>query len=82
MIWDCAKLVAFFSTFLTLRPGVVISTGTPGGTAWGSDPELGGKKAARAPGSAAMRYLQPGDEVVCEIERIGRLRNRVVAAAR
>jgi 2-keto-4-pentenoate hydratase/2-oxohepta-3-ene-1,7-dioic acid hydratase in catechol pathway len=25
-------------------------------------------------------YLQPGDEVVCEIELIGRLRNRVAAA--
>ena len=44
MIWDCARLVEFFSTFVTLRPGVVIATGTPGGTAWGTDPELGGKK--------------------------------------
>ena len=31
MIWTCAQLVAFFSTFITLGPGVVISTGTPGG---------------------------------------------------
>ncbi|MBI2295549.1 MAG: fumarylacetoacetate hydrolase family protein [Betaproteobacteria bacterium] len=80
MIWDCTQLVEFFSTFITLRPGVVISTGTPGGTAWGTDPELGGKKPMRKDVVAPRGYLQAGDEVVCEIEHIGRLRNRVVAA--
>ncbi len=81
MIWDCPQLIEFFSTFITLRPGVVISTGTPGGTAWGTDPELGGKKPMRKDVIAPKGYLQAGDEVVCEIERIGRLRNRVVTAA-
>ncbi len=79
MIWDCAQLIEFFSTFITLRPGVVISTGTPGGTAWGTDPELGGKKPMRRDVVAPQGYLRAGDEVVCEIERIGRLRNRVAA---
>lgn len=81
MIWTCAQLVEFFSTFVTLQPGVVISTGTPGGTAWGTDAELGGKKPMRKDVVTAGGYLQPGDEVVCEIERVGRLVNRVVAAA-
>jgi len=80
MIWSCAQLIEFFSTFVTLTPGVVISTGTPGGTAWGTDPELGGKKPMRKDVVAAGGYLQAGDEVVCEIEYLGRLRNRVVAA--
>ena len=80
MIWDCARLIEFFSTFITLRPGVVISTGTPGGTAWGTDPELGGKKPMRKDVVAPKGYLQPGDAVVCEIEGIGRLDNRVVSA--
>lgn len=80
MIWTCAQLVEFFSTFVTLRPGVVISTGTPGGTAWGSDAELGGKKPMRKDVVTAAGYLQPGDEVACEIEGVGRLVNRVVAA--
>jgi 2-keto-4-pentenoate hydratase/2-oxohepta-3-ene-1,7-dioic acid hydratase in catechol pathway len=80
MIWTCAQLVEFFSTFVTLRPGVVISTGTPGGTAWGTDPELGGKKPMRKDVVAPRGYLLPGDEVICEIEGIGRLRNHVVAA--
>lgn len=80
MIWDCARLVEFFSTFITLRPGVVISTGTPGGTAWGTDPELGGKKPMRKDVVAPKGYLEPRDVVVCEIEHIGRLENRVVSA--
>lgn len=80
MIWTCAQLVEFFSTFVTLRPGVVISTGTPGGTAWGTDAELGGKKPMRKDVASAGGYLEPGDEVICEVEHLGRLRNRVVAA--
>lgn len=80
MIWSCAQLIAFFSTFVTLRPGVVIVTGTPGGTAWGTDPELGGKKPMRRDIVAPRGYLQPGDAVTCEIEGIGRLANRIAAA--
>jgi 2-keto-4-pentenoate hydratase/2-oxohepta-3-ene-1,7-dioic acid hydratase in catechol pathway len=80
MIWTCAQLIEFFSTFVTLQPGVVISTGTPGGTAWGTDAELGGKKPMRKDVVTAKGYLQPGDEVVCEIEGVGRLVNRIVAA--
>jgi 2-keto-4-pentenoate hydratase/2-oxohepta-3-ene-1,7-dioic acid hydratase in catechol pathway len=80
MIWTCAQLVEFFSTFVTLQPGVVISTGTPGGTAWGTDEELGGKKPMRRDVATAKGYLQPGDEVTCEIAGVGRLTNRVVAA--
>jgi len=80
MIWTCAQLVEFFSNFVTLQPGVVISTGTPGGTAWGTDAELGGKKPMRKGVDTERGYLQPGDEVGCEIETVGRLVNRVVAA--
>jgi 2-keto-4-pentenoate hydratase/2-oxohepta-3-ene-1,7-dioic acid hydratase in catechol pathway len=80
MIWTCAQLIAFFSTFVTLRPGVVIATGTPGGTAWGTDPELGGRKPMRRDVAAPKGYMQPGDTVICEIEGIGRLQNRVIAA--
>ena len=80
MIWTCAQLIAFFSTFVTLGPGVVIATGTPGGTAWGTDPELGGKKPMRRDTVAPRGYMQPGDVVTCEIEGLGRLTNRVVAA--
>lgn len=77
MIWGVADLVKFFSTFLTLQPGTVISTGTPGGTAWGTDAELGGKFSKRK-GARPLSYLEPGDVVTCEIEHIGLLRNKVV----
>ncbi len=79
MIWSCAELVHFFSTNFTLRPGMVILTGTPAGTAWSTDAELGGRWTP-APGLvAATRYCLPGDRVVCEIEGIGQLANPVVA---
>ena len=77
MIWGVTELIHFFSTFLTLQPGWVISTGTPGGTAWGTDKELGGRFSNRTDIVAATAYLKPGDQVECEIEGIGVLRNPV-----
>jgi len=62
MIFSVAELVAFISAAITLEPGDVIATGTPPGVAMG-----------RADG----RYLQPGDTVEVEIERIGVLTNPV-----
>ena len=80
MIWDVYQLVQFFSGFITLKPGSVISTGTPGGTAWGTDPELGGRgaKAKRKDIALATGYLNVGDVVTCEIEGIGQIRGKVV----
>jgi 2-keto-4-pentenoate hydratase/2-oxohepta-3-ene-1,7-dioic acid hydratase in catechol pathway len=78
MIWSCVDLIHFFSTNFTLKPGMVIITGTPAGTAWSVDPELGGKWRP-APGLvAATRYCLPGDVIESEIESIGVLRNPVV----
>ena len=80
MIWSCADLVHFFSVNFTLRPGMVILTGTPAGTAWSTDAELGGSWHP-APGLvAATRYCEPGDVVESEIEGIGVLRNPVASA--
>lgn len=77
MIWDVATLIEFFSHFYTLQPGVVLETGTPGGTAWATDPEIGGKPYDR---SDVVRgsYLQPGDRVTVEIDGIGALSNPIV----
>jgi 2-keto-4-pentenoate hydratase/2-oxohepta-3-ene-1,7-dioic acid hydratase in catechol pathway len=79
MIWTCAELIHFFSESFTLKPGMVIITGTPAGTAWSTDPELGGKWQAVPGLVAAKGYCQPGDVVECELEKIGVLSNRVVA---
>jgi 2-keto-4-pentenoate hydratase/2-oxohepta-3-ene-1,7-dioic acid hydratase in catechol pathway len=48
-------------------PGDILSTGTVSGVAGFSDDPM-------------SLYLKPGDEVECEIERVGTLRNKVVAA--
>jgi 2-keto-4-pentenoate hydratase/2-oxohepta-3-ene-1,7-dioic acid hydratase in catechol pathway len=77
MIWTVAELVHFFSVNVTLRPGMVIITGTPSGTAWSTDAELGGRWSGTDGMVPAKGYLQDGDQVVCEIDRIGRLENVV-----
>ncbi|TCT05582.1 fumarylacetoacetate hydrolase family protein [Aquabacter spiritensis] len=80
MIWSCAELIHFFSINFTLQPGMVIITGTPAGTAWSTDTELGGKW-RNLPGLVpATRYCLPGDVVECDLEKIGTLRNPVAGA--
>lgn len=80
MIWSCAELIHFFSINLTLKPGMVIITGTPAGTAWSSDKSLGGHWMPPEDGEQlipAKGYNQPGDRIESEIDRIGVLRNQV-----
>ncbi|SDT57398.1 fumarylacetoacetate hydrolase family protein [Bradyrhizobium canariense] len=57
-------LIAYLSTFATLKPGDVIVTGTPTGAGARFDPP---------------RWLKPGDVVEVESSKIGILRNTVVA---
>ena len=61
MIFPVAELIAFCSRAFTLEPGDVISTGTPAGVGWYREPK---------------RLLRDGDEVVVEIDGVGRLVNR------
>jgi 2-keto-4-pentenoate hydratase/2-oxohepta-3-ene-1,7-dioic acid hydratase in catechol pathway len=78
MIWSCADLIHFFSINFTLRPGMMIITGTPAGTAWSVDHELGGQWRPKQGLIAATRYCLPGDQIECEIRSIGVLRNAVI----
>ncbi len=66
MIFSCRQIVSYISRHMTLLPGDVILTGTPEGVV------LGYPKEKRV-------YLQPGDVVSVEIERLGVLTNRLVA---
>jgi acylpyruvate hydrolase len=59
-------LVSYISTIITLNPGDVIATGTPGGVGHAQDPK---------------RYLQEGQLLVTTIEGLGELKNRVVKEA-
>ena len=80
MIWSCAELIHFFSDNFTLKPGMVIITGTPAGTAWSMDTALGGSGRTPPGCVPATGYCRPGDVVECEVEKIGVLRNKVVGA--
>jgi 2-keto-4-pentenoate hydratase/2-oxohepta-3-ene-1,7-dioic acid hydratase in catechol pathway len=60
MIFPVAATIAFLSSLMTLEPGDIIATGTPAGIG-----------ATRTP----PRFLQEGDVVEVDIERIGRIRN-------
>ena len=64
LIHTVPRLIAFCSQAFTLEPGDIITTGTPGGVGVYRDPQI---------------FLKPGDEIVVEIEGIGRLQNRVGA---
>jgi acylpyruvate hydrolase len=58
-------MIAYWSQ-MGLRPGDVLTTGTPRGVA-------AGRKEGEAPW-----WLKPGDFVEAEVEKVGSLRNRIV----
>ncbi len=63
MIFKVFELISFITKSMTLEEGDLIATGTPAGVGLFTD----GKK-----------FLKPGDEIICEIEHIGKLTNRVI----
>lgn len=63
LIHDVAAIVRYITDTVTLLPGDVIATGTPGGVGVGMKPP---------------RFLRPGDVVEVEVEGIGTLRNPIV----
>ena len=63
LMFDFSRLIAYISTFMTLKRGDIISTGTPTGAGARFDPPI---------------WLRPGDVVEVEASGIGVLRNEVV----
>jgi 2-keto-4-pentenoate hydratase/2-oxohepta-3-ene-1,7-dioic acid hydratase in catechol pathway len=66
MIFSVAATLAYLSQVFTLEPGDLIFTGTPSGVGFARKPPV---------------FLKPGDVAEVEIERLGVLRNPVVAEA-
>ena len=62
LIFKIPQLIEFISQDLTLRPGDIISTGTPSGVGVYSNPPV---------------FLKVGDQIEINIARIGTLRNSV-----
>jgi 2-keto-4-pentenoate hydratase/2-oxohepta-3-ene-1,7-dioic acid hydratase in catechol pathway len=65
MVFSVAKIVAHVSSYMTLLPGDIITTGTPPGVGMGKKPE--------------PIWLKPGDVVTLGIQGLGEQRQRVVA---
>jgi 2-keto-4-pentenoate hydratase/2-oxohepta-3-ene-1,7-dioic acid hydratase in catechol pathway len=63
MIFGIAKIVSYISSFMTLEPGDIISTGTPPGVGLGMKPPL---------------YLKAGDRMHLEINGLGHQQQLVV----
>lgn len=63
MIHKIEDIIAYITDTVTLLPGDVICTGTPGGVGLGMEPQ---------------RFLHPGDVVEVEITTIGTLSNPIV----
>ncbi|HFQ6550254.1 TPA: fumarylacetoacetate hydrolase family protein [Clostridioides difficile] len=61
-IFDIPTIINDLSRGMTLKPGDIISTGTPAGVAMGMNPQV---------------YLKHGDIVECKVEGIGVLKNIV-----
>lgn len=66
MLCSVRQLVSYISRFMTLLPGDVIATGTPGGVGMGMTPP---------------RYLQAGDWVECAVDGLGTMKQRVVVSS-
>jgi 2-keto-4-pentenoate hydratase/2-oxohepta-3-ene-1,7-dioic acid hydratase in catechol pathway len=64
LVLDIETIIEKLSKVMTLEPGDIISTGTPAGTILSL--------------SSSLKYLKHGDIVEIEIEKIGKLRNRVL----
>ncbi len=63
LLFSFPYLISYLSTFMRLKPGDIISTGTPTGAGARFDPP---------------RFLVPGDDVEVEVPGVGRLKNYVV----
>ena len=63
LITDIDHIISELSHGMTLKAGTRIATGTPAGVGMGMDPPC---------------FLKEGDVVECEIEKIGKLRNKIV----
>ena len=64
MVFNVPYLVSYLSRFMSLRPGDIISTGTPPGVGHGMKPPV---------------YLRDGNVVRLGVERLGEQQQRVVA---
>lgn len=66
LIHTVEKIISYITDTITLQPGDVIATGTPGGVGAGRKPPV---------------FLVPGDEVTVSVEKVGTVTNPIVGRA-
>ena len=64
LVFSVPRLIEYYSQFYLLRPGDVITTGSPSGVGFGRNPKV---------------FMKPGDVVEVEVRQIGVLRNPIEA---
>ena len=64
MIFNFNFIIAHLSSFITLMPGDIITTGTPPGVGLGMSPP---------------QFLQDGDEMVLKVDQLGQQKTKVVS---
>jgi 2-keto-4-pentenoate hydratase/2-oxohepta-3-ene-1,7-dioic acid hydratase in catechol pathway len=64
MMHRIPQLLETLTRTITLHPGDIVTTGTPGGVGYFRDPP---------------EFLHPGDTIVAQVEQVGRLVNKVQA---
>ena len=62
MIFGVTRLVSYLSYFMTLKPGDIITTGTPPGVGMGKNPQI---------------FLKPSDEMKLQIDGLGSQNQKV-----
>jgi 2,4-didehydro-3-deoxy-L-rhamnonate hydrolase len=67
LIHSLPRIIAYITDTITLQPGDVIATGTPGGVGAGRTPPV---------------FLTDGDEVVVTVEKVGSVRTPIAHGAR
>jgi 2-keto-4-pentenoate hydratase/2-oxohepta-3-ene-1,7-dioic acid hydratase in catechol pathway len=64
MIFNFNFIISHLSSFITLMPGDIITTGTPPGVGLGMSPP---------------QFLKDGDEMVLKVDQLGEQKNKVIA---
>lgn len=67
LVFDVPTLVSFISEIMTLEPGDIVCTGTPGGVGDAMEPKV---------------YLKDGDVVEVRVDQIGQITNRIKEVSR
>ena len=65
MVFKVTHLVSYLSYFMTLKPGDIITTGTPPGVGMGRKPQI---------------FLKDGDEMTLSINSLGEQKQKVISS--